>query len=70
MTTKLWTKKETQSVLKTLRREGYQVEKISYGYKVYDGGNDIVLEAMTGHRGYLIRYEEGFFAEQSNVGDS
>ena len=60
MTTRMWTKKETQAVLKDLRTM-YQVTKIPSGYVATDDQGSEVFRAMTGYSGYLIRYDDGLF---------
>jgi hypothetical protein len=60
MTTRMWTKRETQAVLKELRTM-YTVHKLPSGYSVTDDQGSEVLRAMTGYRGYLIRYDDGLF---------
>lgn len=59
--TQLFSKKQTQAVIKGLRHEGYHVVKDDYGYNVYMSalpGDKRVLTAMVGSRGYLVRYED------------
>ena len=57
MITKVFTKKQTQQVLKDLRSAGYDVQKIKTGYIVELDGT-LLLKAMIGHMGYLVRYDE------------
>lgn len=56
MTTSLFTKPLLQEVLKGLRAAGYEVSKVHAGYEVKLDGT-IVLKAMNGTRGYLVRYD-------------
>jgi len=60
MTAQLWSKKETQGTLKELRHAGFTVTKANNGYEAHDG-NELVLKAMPGMGGYLVRYEERLF---------
>lgn len=59
--TQLFSKKQTQRVLKDLKHEGYTVKKDGRGmYEVFLSnlpGDKRVLVAMPGSRGYLVRYE-------------
>jgi len=68
MTSQLWTKKATQGTLKELRHAGFIVNKVNSGYEAFDtdfDGNqeELVLKAMMGLGGYLVRYEPRLFAE-------
>jgi hypothetical protein len=60
--TQLFSKKQTQRVIRDLKHEGYTVKKDSGGlYNVYVSnlpGDKRVLVAMPGTRGYLVRYDE------------
>ena len=59
--TKLFTKTGLQHLLRDLRKEGYHVEKLNSGYAVYLSelaGDQRVLLAMVGTRGYLVRYDQ------------
>lgn len=65
MVTRLFSKKQTQAVLKDLKHAGYIVTKEIGGrgnrYTVYidnQTGTAPVLEAISGTRGYLVSYEE------------
>jgi hypothetical protein len=60
MTSRLWNKKATQGTLKELRHAGFTVNKVSMGYEAFDG-DELVLKAMPGMGGYLVRYEERLF---------
>lgn len=57
----IFSKKQTQRVLKDLKHEGYTVKKESGMYSVYVSnllGDKRVFVAMPGTRGYLVRYDE------------
>lgn len=59
--TQLFSKKQTQRVLRDLKREGYTVKKESGIYNVYISnlpGDRRVFMAMPGTGGYLVRYDE------------
>ena len=64
MTVKIWTKKETQNLIKQLREFGYDVKKINGLYKIYEGDKVWMLDgkplftAMVGNNGYLIQYHD------------
>jgi len=60
MISRIWTKKQTQDTIKTLRNANLTVEKINSGYecKVND---KLVFKAMIGSNGYLVRYDENLF---------
>tara|TARA_R110000823_G_C15518878_1_gene455329 strand:- start:90 stop:299 length:210 start_codon:yes stop_codon:yes gene_type:complete len=63
MTTRIWTKKETQNTIKQLRKSGFNVVKIDYGYQIMNDLGEVwikdkqpLFKAMMGAHGYLIRY--------------
>ena len=65
MTTKMWSKKETQSVIGQLRAAGYTVAKVDEIYKILDDGGEVwrrggrdLFTAMIGTRGYLVSYHD------------
>ena len=60
MTSRLWTKKETQGTLKELRHAGFIVNKVNSGYEAFDG-DELVLKAMVALQGYVVRYDERLF---------
>ena len=60
MTSRIWNKKDTQGTLKELRHAGFIVNKINMGYEAFDG-EELVLKAMLGFGGYLVRYENRLF---------
>lgn len=62
MKTQLFTKVQTQEVLKDLRKAGYDVKKENDMYKVYLD-DELVFQAMIGHRAYLVRYNERLLTE-------
>ena len=61
MVTELFRKSVLQKALRDMRKAGFDVQKHSYGYKVLDG-NELVLIASSGEQGYLTRYREGTFS--------
>jgi len=63
MTSMIMNKRDTQTLLKSIRNAGYEVTKkvsnLPTTYEVnLDGKN--IFKAMIGQRGYLITYAEGF----------
>ena len=65
MTTKMWTKPDTQSTIKQLRAAGYDVAKLGGMYKIRDDNGEVwkrdgrdLFTAMPGTRGYLVSYHE------------
>jgi len=61
MTTKLWTKPQTQQTIKQLRQGGYEVTRDHTGrYSCMFLGKEI-FRALPGTRGYLVWHEEGLF---------
>lgn len=66
MTTRIWTKKETQSTIKKLREAGYIVSKTSLGYQIIDDSGDVWVHqdgkklfiAMPNNRNYLVTYHK------------
>lgn len=71
MTTKMWTKKETQATIKGLRKAGYVVQKFDNIYKIMGGYNakpwlidgKPLFSAMMGMGGYLVNYHDSLFSE-------
>ncbi len=62
MTTKLFSKKQTQQVVKDLRHAGYNVKRIPSGYAcVFE--KEVIFKAMIGSRGYLVRYNDRLLQE-------
>jgi phosphopantothenoylcysteine synthetase/decarboxylase len=61
MTTRIWTKPQTQETLKALRQYGYTVNKTPQGYSVTNpkDNDNIVMTCLNGHRNYLVTYTEG-----------
>ena len=57
MTSRIWSKKETQGVIKQLRDAGYLVNKTNGTYKIVDDKTEKTLfRAMAGARGYLVYF--------------
>lgn len=74
MTTRVWTKNETQGTIKALRKEGYVVEKKSEGHYIcmfeIDGKLQNIFEALAnyGHvTGYLVRYNSRLFRNERGL---
>lgn len=63
MTVQHWRKADTQRTLRELRKAGFMVTKTTYGgYEAYDTDpEELVLRAMPGRYGYLVRYEPRLF---------
>ena len=62
MTTRVWSKKETQNCIRQLRAQGVPVTKVSDGrYKVSLKDGTTLWEALRGSQGYLVRYVDDFF---------
>lgn len=64
MTTKIWTKPQTQKLIRALRKEGYTVSKSPSGaYACYIFGNR-VFTALPGSCGtYLVTYDDRLIQE-------
>lgn len=60
MAVKLWTKKQTQEIIKALRAAGLPVVKTESKYEVNIDGKTI-FRAMQGTRGYLVTYIDDLF---------
>ena len=65
MTTRMWTKKETQNTIKQLRTAGFDVAKTSLGYQIMNEQGEVWIKdkkplftAMPGNYGYLINYHK------------
>lgn len=64
MTTKLFTKPQTQQVIKDLRSAGYEVTKDKFGkYDCQTDSGKKLFVAMPGSRGYLVRYDSQLLQE-------
>ena len=61
MTTRIWTKPQTQQTLKALRAHGYKVAKLDAGYVAHDLQGLEVFKAMQGMNGYLVKFENELF---------
>ena len=61
--TRMLSKPETQAILKPLRKlEGLTIIKTDSGYTVTnDTTEELVLRAMIGTRGYLVRFHKEYF---------
>lgn len=57
MTTKVFTKRHTQQVIRDMRGAGYTVSKIAGGYESNLDG-ELIFKAMVGPYGYLVRYDD------------
>lgn len=60
MTSRIWTKPQTQEAIKALRNAGLTVDKVGSGYEC-KVNNNTVFKAMVGSRGYLVRYDQNLF---------
>lgn len=60
MTSRIWTKTQTQSTIKALRGAGYTVAKLGAGYECI-ANNELIFKAMIGSNGYLVRYKADLF---------
>ena len=66
MTSKVWTKTQTQQTIKVLRDNGLPVKKITGGYLLemtnkQSGKKDLLFRAMTNKNSYLVRYNKNLF---------
>ena len=61
MKTKIWSKSQTQSVIKALRNAGLTVNKTHSGYES-SVGKTVVFRALIGSQGYLVSHDENLFA--------
>ena len=67
MTTRDWSKRETQRVIRALRNAGFTVYKTSSGsYQTEETGSDRsgakpIFKALLGGRGYLISHHPDLF---------
>lgn len=68
MTTRIWSKKETQAAIMALRGAGYPINKTNGIYKTVDldGDGQPFFTAMIGDNGYLIKYHPDLFGEERN----
>jgi len=66
MKVRLWSKQYTQSVLKDLRKKGFEVKKENDGfYKAFD--NDIeVFSCLLGRNDYICRLNPDYFDTESS----
>lgn len=60
MVARIWTKIYTQAVLREVKNKGYEVKKEHGMYKVFMD-EILVMQAMIGGRGYLVRVNENLF---------
>jgi hypothetical protein len=71
MSTRLWTKRETQQTLRSLRKAGYIVSNDEGMYTVTMPGDDSEKSYLTATIGtgsfthYLVRYEPSLFEENA-----
>ena len=65
-TSSIWAKRDFQAMLKAVKQQGLDVTKINSGYTVHDGGV-LVIKAMTGAQGYLVRTVKGLFDTSEGV---
>ncbi len=63
MTTRIWTKQQTQQTIKALRNAGYEVTKSNGTYEtILDGVT--IFRAMVGYRSYLVTFKPELFTAQ------
>ena len=71
---RVFAKPALQGALKDLRANGFNVTKVDGGYTVtYDhvsNGEQLMLKAMNGARGYLVRMVDGLLVERDTSSDS
>jgi hypothetical protein len=60
MVSNLWDKKGFQTMLRSVRKQGLIVEKLNGGYTVCND-NVMLLKAMNGSGGYLVRCIDNLF---------
>lgn len=63
LTSKVWTKPQTQNAIKALRKAGLPVNKTNdgNGYELIHPKAGLLFKAMNGSNGYLVRYDERLF---------
>jgi len=54
--TRILAKRAMQVTLRDLRYNGFLVTKLNAGYQATGANGELVLRAMRGHTGYLVRY--------------
>jgi hypothetical protein len=60
MTTRIWTKQQTQQTIKALRNAGYEVTKRNGTYEtILDDVS--IFRAMVGTNSYLVTYNDRLF---------
>lgn len=59
---KVWGKSYFQEIRKTLISQGFNVEKINGGYELRLPKGELLLKAMNGSNGYLVRHVHNLFA--------
>ena len=70
MSVHIWNKKDTQMVIRTMRRAGYDIRKTDGIYQTYDNGkiwlvnNKPLFSAMPGNGGYLVHFQENVLLDQ------
>jgi hypothetical protein len=65
MTTRVWSKKETQNCIRQLRAQGVPVRKKGEGHYLVSLKDGTKLwEALRGSQGYLVRYVDDFFVSE------
>ena len=62
MAVRLWTKRQTQEIIKALRAAGLPVVKTDSKYETIIDGKTI-FRAMQGTRGYLVTYVDDLFIQ-------
>jgi len=52
---RIWSKSDFQEMLKAVRKQGFIVSKIDSGYTMHANNGVLLLRAMNGRNGYLVR---------------
>ena len=62
MTSRIWTKKQTQATIKDFRANGYEVNKVSEGFYECKEDGMLLFSALVGSGStYMVRYESELF---------
>lgn len=56
----VWPKRDFQAMLRSVKKQGLDITKLDAGYTVHAGAV-LVIKAMKGTRGYLVRTVNGLF---------
>jgi hypothetical protein len=72
MSVHIWNKKDTQMVIRTMRKAGYDIRKIDGIYQTYDSGKiwlvngKPLFSAMPGNNGYLVNFNQQVLLNSKN----